>query len=552
MIANIKRNQVPSRGYADLHDHVERLDKAGLLYRIDAPVNKDTEMHPLVRWQFRGGIPERDRKAFLFTNVVDAKGRRYDIPVLIGAYAANRDIYRIGMNLERLEDIGPAWEHAIANPIPPRLVERACVHDVVVSGEMLRTSGQGLDSLPVPISTPGFDAAPYLTMTGVITRDPETKIQNLATYRCQLKGRSRLGLMTLMNLRSGGYAHWAKFEKKKEKMPIAIVLGSPPLVAVQGPQKLPLGLDEMAIAGGLAGVPISVVKAKSVDLLVPAEAEIVIEGYVDPEYLEPEGPFGESHGYVALEDYNMVIDVTAITRRKDAILPSIISQVTPSESSMVKKLAYEPMCLTYLRDTLAIKGIKRVVLHEPLTNLRRFLFLQFERDAPRTEVWRALYGTLNLQAAIGKFVIAVNEDIDPENADAVFWAMAYRCNPVEDTHVIPFREMGHAPRMAGVPELESALLVDATLKHPMPPLALPKQEFMENAKALWERLGLPHLKPESPWHGYSLGDWTEEWDRSAMQAARGEWMERDESYRQRRRAGVAPNTPARIIEADDD
>ena len=408
MIANIKHDQVPSRGYADLHDHVERLDKAGLLYRIDAPVNKDTEMHPLVRWQFRGGIPERDRKAFLFTNVVDSKGLRYDIPVLIGAYAANRDIYRIGMDLERLEDIGPAWEHAIANPIPPHLVERACVHDIVVSGEMLRTSGRGLDSLPVPISTPGFDAAPYLTMTGVITRDPETKIQNLATYRCQLKGRSRLGLMTLMNLRSGGYAHWAKFEKKKEKMPIAIVLGSPPLVAVQGPQKLPLGLDEMAVAGGLAGVPINVVRAKTVDLLVPAEAEIVIEGYVDPEYLEPEGPFGESHGYVALEDYNMVIDVTAITRRRDAILPSIISQVTPSESSMVKKLAYEPMYLTYLRDTLAIKGIKRVVLHEPLTNLRRFLFLQFERDVPRTEVWRALYGTLNLQAAIGKFVIAVN------------------------------------------------------------------------------------------------------------------------------------------------
>jgi 4-hydroxy-3-polyprenylbenzoate decarboxylase len=227
-------------------------------------------------------------------------------------------------------------------------------------------------------------------MTGVVTCDPETKIQNLATYRCQLKGRLRLGLMTLMNLRSGGYAHWAKFEKKKEKMPIAIVLGSPPLVAVQGPQKLPLDLDEMAVAGGLAGRPINVVRAKTVDLLVPAEAEIVIEGYVDPEYLEPEGPFGESHGYVALEDYNMVIDVTAITRRRDAILPSIISQVTPSESSMVKKLAYEPMYLTYLRDTLAIKGIKRVVLHEPLTNLRRFRFLQFERDAPRTEVWRAL------------------------------------------------------------------------------------------------------------------------------------------------------------------
>lgn len=552
MIASFKRGPVPPRGYADLHDHVERLDRAGLLYRVDAPVNKDTEMHPLVRWQFRGGIPENDRKAFLFTHVVDSKGHRYDIPVLIGAYAANRDIYRIGMNVERLEDIGRAWEQAIANPIPPRVVERGCVHDIVVSGELLRTPQHGLESLPVPISTPGFDAAPYLAMTGVITRDPESGVQNLATYRCQLKGRSRLGLMTLMNLRSGGYAHWAKFAKKKERMPIAIVLGSPPLVAVQGPQKLPLGVDEMAVAGGLAGVPIHVVKAKTVDLLVPADAEIVIEGLVDPEYLEPEGPFGESHGYVALEDYNMVIDVTAITRRKDAILPSIISQVTPSESSMVKKLAYEPAYLAYLRDTLAIKGIKRVVLHEKLTNLRRFLFLQFAHDVPRTEIWRALYGTLNLQAAIGKFVIAVNDDIDPENADAVFWAMAYRCNPIEDTHVVPYREMGHAPRMVGASEVESALLVDATLKHKMPPLSLPKKEFMENAKALWERLGLPPLKPEAPWYGYSLGEWSEGWDESAMQAVRGDWMERDESYRQRKRAGVPPNTPARLVEDEQD
>jgi 4-hydroxy-3-polyprenylbenzoate decarboxylase len=466
MIPSIKRGQIPPRGYADLHDHIERLDQAGLLYRIDAPVNKDTEMHPLVRWQFRGGIPEKDRKAFLFTNVVDSIGHRYDIPVLVGAYAANRDIYRIGMNVERLDDIGPAWAHAIANPILPRLVERGCVHDIVTSGDSLGTSGHGLDSLPVPISTPGFDAAPYLTMTGVITRDPDTGIQNLATYRCQLKGRSRLGLMTLMNLRSGGYAHWAKFKQKRVEMPIAIVLGGPPLVAIQGPQKLPIGVDEMAVAGGLAGVPINVVKAKTVDLFVPAEAEVVIEGLVDPEYLEPEGPLGESHGYVALEDYNMVIDVTAITRRKNAILPSIISQVTPSESSMVKKLAYEPMYLAYLRDTLAIKGIKpRRSARAPHQSAP----LYFPSVRARCTANRGLARAVrNAQPAGSDRKIAVNDDIDPEVADAVFWAMAYRCNPLEDTRVVPYREMGHAPRMAGMPELDSALLVDATLKYPMP------------------------------------------------------------------------------------
>jgi 4-hydroxy-3-polyprenylbenzoate decarboxylase len=294
-----------------------------------------------------------------------------------------------------------------------------------------------------------------------------------------------------------------------------------------------------------------VVRARTVNLLVPAEAELVIEGYVDADYLEPEGPFGESHGYVALEDYNLVVDVTAITRRRDAIITSIISQVTPSESSVVKRMAYEPMFLAHLRDKLAIKGIRRVVMHEPLTNLRKLVILQFAPGSPRSEVWRALNGTLTLQAIVGKFVVAVDEDIDPENADSIFWAMSYRCNPIKDTHVVPFRDPGHGPR-TGDAELDSAMLIDATMKHAMPPLALPKREYMENARALWGRLGLPPLRPQMPWHGYSLGDWNDEWDARAHQAAQSRWMERSESYRQRRRRDIAPNTPSRIIEGTRD
>lgn len=539
---------LPSRGYYDLHDHIARLEEAGLLWRIDAPVNKDTEMHPLVRWQFRGGIPEAERRAFLFTNIVDSAGRRYDTPVIIGAYAANADIYRIGMNVDTLEQIGPAWERAIANPIPPRVVQSAPCQDVVIEGEDLKKAGGGLASLPVPISTPGFDAAPYFTATGVITKDPETGVQNMGTYRGHLKGPDRLGMMMLVNMRAGGYEHWRKYQARGEKMPIAIVLGAPPQVGYQGPQKLRIGTDELAVAGGLAGCPINVVRGRTVDLLVPAESEVVVEGYVDPDYLEPEGPFGESHGYVALEDYNMIIEVTAITRRADAVMSSMISQVTPSESSVVKRLAYEPLFMSYLRDTLNIKGIKKVFLHEPLTNLRKFVFLQFARNTPKTEIWRALHGTLQLQAVIGKFVIAVDDDIDPTNADAVFWAMSYRCNPAEDTHIVPYRELGHGPRTEANPKPDSAMLIDATMKMPMPPLALPKREFMENAKELWEKLGLPKLTPESPWFGYSLGDWSDEWDANAMAATRGEWANRSESYRQRRRKGVMPNTPARAVE----
>ena len=370
----------------------------------------------------------------------------------------------------------------------------------------------------------------------------------MGTYRGHLKSPTRLGIMMLVNMRAGGLEHWKKYQARGEKMPIAIVVGCPPMVAFQGPQKLRLGVDELSVAGGLASGPVNVVEGRTVDLLVPAESEVVVEGYVDPDYLEPEGPFGESHGYVALEDYNLVCEVSAITRRRDAIMTSIISQVTPSESSVVKRLAYEPMFLAHLRDHLGIKGIRRVVMHEPLTNLRRFVFLQFERGTPRTEVWRALHGTLTLQAVVGKFVIAIDDDIDPDNADSVFWAMSYRCNPAEDTHIVPFREPGHGPRTESDPPLDSALLIDATMKQPMPPLALPKREFMENAKALWERLGLPTLSPQTPWYGYSLGDWSDEWDANAEQATHGDWMVRSESFRQRRRANVAPNTPARMVE----
>ena len=127
-----------NRNYADLHDHLDRLDRAGLLYRIDAPINKDTEMHPLVRWQFRGGIAEKDRKAFLFSNIVDSKGRRYDIPVAIGVFAANAEIYRIGMNVDRFEDIGPLWERAISNPVAPQIVDDAPCQEIVVIGARAR------------------------------------------------------------------------------------------------------------------------------------------------------------------------------------------------------------------------------------------------------------------------------------------------------------------------------------------------------------------------------------------------------------------------------
>jgi UbiD family decarboxylase len=408
----------------DFQEHLAALEANGLLLRIDRPIDKDSELHPLVRWQFQGGLPEDQRRAFLFTNVVDGTGRRYDIPVAVGALAASPAIYAIGMGCP-VDAIGAAWMRAIANPIAPVAVASPRCQEVVIKGDDLRRPDGGLKLLPVPVSTPGFDAAPYLTATLCITRDPDTGVANMGTYRAALKATDRLGVRMSARIGgAGGYLHWKKYRARKEPMPCAIVIGCAPVVAFTGPQKLALDQDEMAVAGGLAGAPIRVAKAVTVDLDVPADAEIVIEGLIDPELLEPEGPFGESHGHVALEDFNMSMQVTGITRKRAAVFVSIISQVTPSESSVMKKVAYEPLFLAHLRDQLGIQGIRRVVMHEPLTNIRKAIFLQFAAGTPRTEVWRGLHGAATLRADCGKMVVAVSADIDPTNVDAVLWSLA--------------------------------------------------------------------------------------------------------------------------------
>jgi UbiD family decarboxylase len=543
---DIYRDGAPKhpRCYVDLHEHVLALAREGLLHVIDEPINKDTEMHPLVRWQYRGGIAEPERKAFLFTQPTDSKGRRYDIAVLVAGLAANRDVYRVGFG-QPLEKIGETWVRAIANPVAPCLVADAPCQDVVIEGGELDRDGRALDGLPVPISTPGFDNAPYLSAGHYITKDPDSGVQNVGNYRGQLKAPRRLGMNPSVELRAGIYAHWQKCKARGEPLPCAVVVGCPPAVSYASVQKMPENLDELAVAGALAGGPINVVRARTVDLLVPAEAEIVIEGLINTEFLEPEAPFGESHGYVNLQEYNAFMEVTAITRRRHPILTSFISQVTPSESSVIRKVAMEPLYLHHLRSVMNVKGVRRVVMHEPLTSLYAVVGIQFERDTPATEVWRALHGASALHRFAGKWIIAVDADIDPENADALFWAMSYRCQPQHDLVMLPHKDPGHGPRGERDGGETAAVLVNAMLKGQFAPVALPRREFMDNARAIWERLGLPPLTPQSPWHGYDLGHWPADLARQAEMATRSDYFELGRNLANERRGDVAMNTPVK-------
>lgn len=516
--------------YKDLHEHIKTLDKKGLLIRVKRQMNKDTEIHPLVRWQYRGGIREEDRKAFLFENVVDAKGRKYDIPVVVGALAANPEIYCLGIGCKR-EEIGSVWQKALNNLIPTITVEKAAVQEVVIKGDELDREGNGTDRFPIPISTPGFDNAPYSTCSHWFTRDVETGVRNVGNYRGQMKGRRKVGVFP-SGLGQDIMAHWEKAKSKGVPLEAALVIGAPPVVSYASVQKVPRGVDEMAVAGGLVGEAIPVVKCKTVDIEIPADAEIVIEGKISTEYFEPEGPFGESHGYMHPRQINPFMEVTCITHKKNPIYVSWISQVTPSESSVVKKVGYEPMFLNHLKNVCSIKSVHRVVLHEPLTNLRKFIVIQMDKPS-ESEVWRALFSAATFHQGVGKILVAVDMDIHPENTDAVMWAMCYRMKPHLDVQIFKGLEKGHAPPFSGAsdskdiaslhdPADESAMLVNAILKEPYPPISLPKQEYMENAKKIWEELGLPPLTPQPPWFGYSLGQWDEELEAEAERAVKGD------------------------------
>ncbi|MBI2181969.1 MAG: UbiD family decarboxylase [Deltaproteobacteria bacterium] len=428
--------------YTDLHEHLKKLEANGLLRRVTRLINKDTELHPLVRWQYRG-LTEEDRKAWLFENVTDAKGRRYNMPVVVGALAGNPGIYYLGMGCKTAEEMDAMWKKALSEPIAPVAVSNAKCQDVVHIGDELDKEGFGLDKFPVPISTPGFDNGPYTTCSHWITADPETGIQNIGNYRGQIKARRRVGVFP-SGLGQDIYLHWKKAQARGTHLPAALVVGAPPIVSYVSVQKVPYGVDELGVAGGLAGEPIPTVKCKTHDIMVPADAEIVIEGFLNTEWIEPEGPFGESHGYMHPRQLNPFMDVTAITHRKDAIYTSWLSQLTPSESSVIRKIGYDRLMLVHLRDECRITSVLRVEMHEPLTNTYKLVIIQMRRPN-EAEVWRALHAACSFHPGVGKIVVAVDEDIDPSNEAAVFWAMCYRMKPHKDVQIFPGMEKGHAP-----------------------------------------------------------------------------------------------------------
>ncbi|MEA2906382.1 MAG: hypothetical protein QOI12_3769 [Alphaproteobacteria bacterium] len=521
-----------------LGSYVEGLQKAGKLVRVTTPVNKDTELHPLVRLQFRG-LAESQRKAFLFENIVDSRGRKHDIPVLVGALAGSAEIYALGMGCA-LDEIPGVWREALNKPLRPVEVKEAPCQEVVITGDELARDGGGLGRLPIPISTPGFDNAPYTTASHWVSKDPETGLHNLGNYRGMVKAENRIGALPGM-LGVGMRDHIDRWRAKGvERMPAAIVIGAPPHVTYTAVTRIPNDMCEYDVAGAMSGRPLDVVRCLTQDLMVPAQSEIVIEGTVPTAVLEMEGAFGEFPGYMAQRDYSFFMDITAITMRRKPIYLSILSQLPPSESSKMRHIGRAAASHKLLRDS----GFDNVTQVEYLecAGANAIVVVKIKKRNP-DDAKDAL--RLLAKKFIGKIAIAVDDDINVRDAENVLWALAYRSQPYRDAEIVDAPLFALDPSVAppgesrgltsGKQARSSALLIDATMPWPYPPLSLPTRQYMERALEMWRDLQLPSLTLKEPWWGYSLGYWTKEEEQEAELAVEGRHYETGEKQIKTRR-----------------
>ena len=515
--------------YKDLREYLEALDKAGKLVTIKSPINKDNQLSPLCFLQWRG-LPLSQIKGFLFTNVTDSKGKKYDIPVAQDCLFC---FEAIGLQCQP-EELNEKVAQAVMHPIKPKVVAKGPVQDVVYMGDRLLEKG-GLDEMPVPNTHPGWDAFPIMSASCWVTKDPETGLPNTGVYRCDAYTKDRAGIH-IGGVEQDISTHWQKCRARGIPLQAAVVIGGPPNLTLCSAMKLPYGMNAYAVAGALAGEAVKMVKCKTVDLEVPANADVVIEGELSTEERMLEGPHGEGPGLESMGDLQPYFNIKCITHRKNPIWLSWAS-IGMGVHLLYKRLKYD------------LKMPHVLAVGTPYTSAPRanggggtqVTAIKIKAGTEPKEVWR----TLEAATSGARIVVAVDEHIDITDMDMVLWAIINKSLAHRDTRIVQRADL-HAlvssympepltqamrrnqfhpeagyPGDPGVPG-DSCLLIDTTQKWPYPPMNMPKKEFMEEALKIWKKLGLPTLDLRNTWHGYELGFWPQEFAEDAERAARGE------------------------------
>ncbi|MDP2646155.1 MAG: UbiD family decarboxylase [Desulfobacterales bacterium] len=460
--------------FQDLREYLAVLDRTGKLKRIRKEVDKDWEIAAVARSVFQR-FAEADRPGLVFEKV---KG--YDIPVAVGVLGASRQIYAAALETTPGQVLDK-WYHAQKNPIAPVSVPRGPCKENIVSGAQVDVL-----KFPIPVWTAGSDLSPYITAPQVCTRDPETGVRNVGTYRTQVHAKDRLGI------NCGAIHHLARHVAKNEAQgrptAVAIVIGTDPAVAITSVTSMAEELDEFAVAGALRGQPVELVRCETCDLEVPATAEIVIEGQMLPGERAPEGPFGEYPGYVSSRSPKFVVHVKCITYRNNPVYQAFLSQMPPSESTIIRGIGHEAPLYQALKDRhLPVKDVHFTVGGSGAGWL--FISLKKHRPEQVQEVVAAAWETLK---PMGKFTVVFDDDIDIFDPVNTQWAMTFRVQPQRDIKIVPNTPiLPHDPSGLALPDTmkPSKVIIDATMKHEFPALALPPQEHLDLVAGRWAEYG---------------------------------------------------------------
>jgi len=449
--------------YKDLQDFIKHLEEKGLLKRITVQVDPELEITEIT-----DRISKQSGPALLFENV---KNSAY--PVLTNAMGTYERM-SMALGVEKLDDIGKDIEEFIdlSNYLGmmkkfkalPKLARMTTIFPLKLPirgacQEVIEKDEPNLFTLPVLKCWPK-DAGRFITLPLVITKDPETNMQNMGMYRLQLFDKNTTGMH--WHLHKDGREIYEKYKILGQKMPVSVALGCDPAITYAATAPLPKMIDEMMFAGFLRKSPVKLVKSITNDIYVPADAEFVIEGYVDVnEALRLEGPFGDHTGYYSLTDYYPVFHVTCITHKKNPVYPATIVGKPPMEDCYMGK-ATERIFLPLLK----IQHPEIIDINFPLEGVfHNCAIVSIKKRYPghAKKIMYSLWGMGQMMYT--KLIIVVDENISPQDISTVAWKVFNNVDPKRDIVFTegPLDALDHASNLA---HYGYRMGIDATKKYP--------------------------------------------------------------------------------------
>jgi 4-hydroxy-3-polyprenylbenzoate decarboxylase len=486
--------------YQDLREFITRLEREGELRRISAAVDADLEITEITDRVSKAGGP-----ALLFEKPCSARdGVVYPVPVLINALGTKRrlelaldvaSLDEVTRRLEDLLDMKPPEGFLDKVKLLPKLSELSAVFPKTVGTgpvkEVTERENLSLARLPIMKCWPQ-DGGRFITFPMVITRSPRDGRRNVGCYRMQVFDERTTAMHWQVHKGGAEHFRWLERQGKGRRMDVAVALGADPITMLSGVLPLPEGLDEFLFAGFLRQQPVELVKCETIDLEVPANAEIVLEGYVDLDDIRSEGPFGDHTGFYSLEDKFPAFHITCVTRRRYPIYVSTIVGRPPMEDYWMG-YAVERLFMPLMRKQLP----EVVDMHMPAEGVFHNLMILAIRKSYPGHARKVMHSIWGLPGAMfTKCIVVLDHDVNVHDLAEVTWKALNHIDPERDIQFTlgPVDQLEHASRL---PNFGSKMGIDATRKwptegftRPWPDEIVMDADVKRKVDAMWASLNL--------------------------------------------------------------